>query len=675
MQIVYLSEISVKNFRLLEDISVKLEKNITLIVGRNNSGKTSFTHLLGYVFSDKTPKKLTLCDFSISCIEIFKKIAFCQKEISVDRILSMSRKFPQITIDLVIDYSDNQDDYPVSLLPFLIDIEAGTTLAKIKASYNIPSSDNLLEFISNLKNIATQDKEAKTTFLDSLSELIQKYYSWSIITVNPNDKSDIRSLDFSKLSSLICGYFISAQRSLGDYQSSEKDSIGSVIKSLITKRPESEKSKSDLAKELNIRQGELTEISQQEIDKMIPKIAFLGSDHIEKIAVDVQLNIDNFSPHLSMNYLQGNCGMKLPEHYNGLGRRNLLLISIKLVEYIQDHKFNDKHSDINIIFIEEPEAYFHPQMQETFIKMLFSYKEELEKTYLNNEKWPVQFVITTHSPHIANKENFQNIRYFKSVNDTNINRKTIIKDLSRFSDSSENLNFLRQYLTLTVCNLFFADKLVLVEGSTERILFPKLVKIFEEEKKQSFLSSQYIATLEVGGAHANIFYNLIDFLKIPTLIITDLDSIDSAIEGSDKTCCVSKGKSTSNPCIKNWFKDNTTLKNNDYSPNSLIKCKPEEKINGYKKITYQIPEKEDLPCGRSFESALMLANLDLLNINETDVVKLEEIIWNKTQNLNSKKKIALAFEYAFKKDTWNIPKYIKEGLTWLEQQGAHHDYD
>ncbi|MCK3669203.1 ATP-dependent nuclease [Photorhabdus noenieputensis] len=664
----YLSEIAIKNFRLLEDISIKLEKNITLIVGRNNSGKTSFTHLLGYVFSDKTPKKLTLCDFSISCIEIFKKIAFCQKEISVDRILSI---FPQITIDLVIDYSDNQDDYPVSLLPFLIDIEAETTLAKIKASYNIPSSDNLLEFISNLKNIAKQDKEAKATFLDSLSELIQKYYSWSIVTINPNDKLDIRSLDFSKLSSLICGYFISAQRSLGDYQSSEKDSIGSVIKSLITKRPESEKSKSALAKELNITQGKLTQISQQEIDKMIPKIAFLGSDHTEEITVDVQLNINNFSPHLSMNYLQGNCGMKLPEHYNGLGRRNLLLISIKLVEYIQDHKFNDKHSDINIIFIEEPEAYFHPQMQETFIKMLFSYKEELEKEYLKNEKWPVQFIITTHSPHIANKENFQNIRYFKSVNDTNINRKTIIKDLSLFSESSKNLDFLRQYLTLTVCDLFFADKLVLVEGSTERILFPKLVKLFEEEKKQSFLSSQYIATLEIGGVHADTFYNLIDFLQIPALIITDLDSINSA----GKTCCVSKGKSTSNYCIKNWFKNNTKLKYNGYSPSSLIKCKSEEKINGYKKITYQIPEKEDLPCGRSFESALMLANLDLLNINETDVVKLEEIIWNKTQNLNSKKKIALAFEYAFKKDNWNIPKYIKEGLTWLEQQGVHHDND
>lgn len=669
----YLSEITVKNFRLLKDVSIKLEKDITLIVGRNNSGKTSLTHLLGYVFSDKTPKKLALCDFSLRCIDLFKKIALCTKKLSSNRIISLSKKFPKIIIDIVIDYSENHDNYPVSLLPFILDIETDETKAKIRAVYQISDSDKLLEFIEILQTVANQHiikNEDNNIFFNLVSELLPKYYSWSVVAINPNDKSDVRVLDYTILSNLMRGYFISAQRSLGDYQTNEKDSIGNVIKSLIINRPETEKSKSALTNSLNQSQIELTDISQKEVDKMIPKIASFGSDHVENIAVDVNLNIDNFVPHLSMSYLQGDDGMRFPEHYNGLGRRNLLLISIKMVEYIQNHVFNEKLTEINLIFIEEPEAYFHPQMQETFIKMLLKYKVALEKAYLDGNKWPVQFIITTHSSHIANKENFQKIRYFKAINDNNVNRKSIIKDLSIFSDSPENIKFLRQYLTLTVCDLFFADKLILIEGNTERILFPKLVTLFEQKTALSSLSSQYIAVLEVGGAYAHIFYNLIDFLHIPTLIITDLDSID----GADKTCRVSQGTTISNPCIKNWFSFNTEeVKEDDYLPSQLITRSEDEKIRGHLRIAYQIAEKDTFPCGRSFEAALMLANLDLFGLTKTELTELEEEIWNRTKNMSSKKKIALAFEYAFEKDTWNIPKYILEGLIWLEKQGAHND--
>ncbi|OCG26686.1 hypothetical protein A9G11_13565 [Gilliamella sp. wkB108] len=669
----YLSEITVKNFRLLKDVSIKLEKDITLIVGRNNSGKTSLTHLLGYVFSDKTPKKLALCDFSLRCIDLFKKIALCKKKLSSNRIISLSKKFPKIIIDIVIDYSENHDNYPVSLLPFILDIETEETIAKIRAVYQISDSDKLLEFIEILQTVANQHiikNEDNNIFFNLVSELLPKYYSWSVVAINPNDKSDVRVLDYTILSNLMRGYFISAQRSLGDYQTNEKDSIGNVIKSLIINRPETEKSKSALTNSLNQSQIELTDISQKEVDKMIPKIASFGSDHVENITVDVNLNIDNFVPHLSMSYLQGDDGMRFPEHYNGLGRRNLLLISIKMVEYIQNHVFNEKLTEINLIFIEEPEAYFHPQMQETFIKMLLKYKVALEKAYLDGNKWPVQFIITTHSSHIANKENFQKIRYFKAINDNNVNRKSIIKDLSIFSDSPENIKFLRQYLTLTVCDLFFADKLILIEGNTERILFPKLVTLFEQKTALSSLSSQYIAVLEVGGAYAHIFYNLIDFLHIPTLIITDLDSID----GADKTCRVSQGTTISNPCIKNWFSFNTEeVKEDDYLPSQLITRSEDEKIRGHLRIAYQIAEKDTFPCGRSFEAALMLANLDLFGLTKTELTELEEEIWNRTKNMSSKKKIALAFEYAFEKDTWNIPKYILEGLIWLEKQGAHND--
>jgi len=41
-----IKNITIKNYRLLRSVSVDLEDDITLVVGKNNSGKTSFFEVL-----------------------------------------------------------------------------------------------------------------------------------------------------------------------------------------------------------------------------------------------------------------------------------------------------------------------------------------------------------------------------------------------------------------------------------------------------------------------------------------------------------------------------------------------------------------------------------------------------------------------------------------------------
>ena len=133
-----------------------------------------------------------------------------------------------------------------------------------------------------------------------------------------------------------------------------------------------------------------------------------------------------------------------------------------------------------------------------------------------------QLVVTTHSPHILYERGFSSIRYFRRVS-AEMEHQTDVRNLSRFKsrdDEKEALAFLQRYLKLTHCDLFFSDAAILVEGNVERLLLPAMI-----ERCASRLRSSALTLLEVGGAFAHRFRELIEFLGLTTLVITDLDSV------------------------------------------------------------------------------------------------------------------------------------------------------
>ena len=65
----YIHKVKVKNFRLLMDIELVLEEDTTLIVGRNNSGKTSLSEVMRRLLTD-TSTTFQLEDFSSASYEV-----------------------------------------------------------------------------------------------------------------------------------------------------------------------------------------------------------------------------------------------------------------------------------------------------------------------------------------------------------------------------------------------------------------------------------------------------------------------------------------------------------------------------------------------------------------------------------------------------------------------------
>ena len=73
-----------------------------------------------------------------------------------------------------------------------------------------------------------------------------------------------------------------------------------------------------------------------------------------------------FANSIIYEYQEGN--NNIPESQFGMGYTNLMVIIAKIVDYIELYNEKDINGSVNILCIEEPESFMHPQMQELFIK-------------------------------------------------------------------------------------------------------------------------------------------------------------------------------------------------------------------------------------------------------------------------------------------------------------------
>lgn len=651
----YIKDIQINNFRLLKDVKLSLETEATVIVGRNNSGKTSLTELFRRFLNDDTKFKLE--DFSLDSISMFQ--VALQAKIDGSDDSEIRSLLPSIDLILTFEYSDNINAYG-ALSEFIIDLDEAKTETIIKLSYQLKSGkiDAFFEGC-NMDNL-----------FETLKSRLPNLFSTIIYSIDPTNDENISIIDnTSKLHNLLKIDFINAQRGLDDVTQSEKDILGKVLSNIFKSAssidaPQDMKEVSQKIEEsINQLQTNINDDLKGKINELLPMLSLFGYPGLSdpKITAEPIIDIKTILESNTKIKYQQNNGISLPETYNGLGSRNLIYIMFKLYEFFRNYQSDTPNAANHIIFIEEPEAHLHPQMQEIFIKKISEVSNKFAEALNGGQKWPVQFVVTTHSTHIANEASFESIRYFSAKSYAENFFETQIKDLHVEFDIKENKEdkeFIHKYLTLTKCDLFFADKAIFFEGPTERILLPEFIRKTDSTKNTN-LSTQYISSIEIGGAYAHHFYKFIDFLELKTLIITDLDSTKLE-NGRYHTYPVNQSTHTSNVGLKQWF--NTV---NDNNPIVEIRTKTEQdKITKYRRIAFEIPENGDTACGRSFEDAFIIANKEMFEFNEKHNSDLENSAFLKAQDY-VKSKTNFAIELALSPNSWKTPKYIEEGLIWL----------
>jgi putative ATP-dependent endonuclease of OLD family len=669
----HISKIRIQNFRLLKDTTLDLEdesnNELSLLIGKNNSGKTSFIVLFEKFLKSG---KFYYDDFPMSLRKDILKVT------EKTDVYSLA-----IRLSLKIEYG--KADNLQNLSDFIVDLDPKCNTVRIAFEATINKS-------KLLKDLEAVTKRKDEFIKKNLSDYTQvRYYIYNKYSdFEPKHRSNLIQKDASDVNNLINLKIIQANRNVTSSDANPQDR--KILSHLTTQFYNSKVKISH--DDLDGINSSIIEADSQLSDNyktFFEPFLKNAKTFLELTDLNVVSDLQSkevMASHSKITY--GKDDTELPEHLNGLGYMNILYLLLNIE--IEKADFEEKGRDINLLFIEEPEAHTHPQLQYVFI-------DQISKT-LKGIKG-LQTFISTHSAHIVKKCNFKDIRYFHIQKDyENIEIRNFYIELqARYADEEdteidkvekENFKFLNQYLTIESSELFFAEKIIFIEGTSERMLLPYFINQFDEDgmgdKGDAALTSQNISILEVG-ANAKAFKHFLDFLDIKTLIITDLDTTEKKIKKGENgkkdsisypACPAKIGTHTSNATLRHYY-NSPKFDEEDFSAwMEKLKEHSHDDPSPLIKIAYQ--GVEDGYQGRSFEEAFVSANMDDIGSNLEDVDglkkkgKFDECKSDPDQfvdeMLDSKGKSSFASSLlylALSKENlkWNIPSYIKEGLKWI----------
>lgn len=717
-----ITSVFIQNFKKLYRCKIDFSNDTTLFVGANNSGKTSAMDALGKFLAGRP---FVFNDFTISNRELINKIGAqweipdCEKPESIS---NWSNLLP--SMDVWLDVALQDIHHVVSIIPTLnwrgglLGVRLLFQPQKIETLFTEYREAFFAARETEKKNNGKNEiRLFPQNLCDFLDRKLTAYFTIKSYILDPQKATEqlpqetvfeMECLTDNPLKGIVRINMISAQRGFSDTDKKEisefeRTSLSTQIRGYYDKYLDPEKTPSPEDLSILVATEQARKVFDQNLEtkfepaiKELEELGYPGVTN-PQITISSKVTTTEMLKHDSaVQYSLGakEDGFMLPEKYNGLGYQNLISIVFDLITFRDGWMRKGKASStdeiiepLQLVLVEEPEAHLHVQVQQVFIRKAYSILRNHEKLGDNN-LFSTQLVISTHSSHIAREEKFANLRYFKRLPkglECKVATSKVVNLSDVFGEENDTDKFVTRYLQTTHCDLFFADGAILVEGSAEHMLLPHFIR-----NKYSKLNQRYISILNINGKHSHRLAPLIDKLALPTLVITDLDSVEPTGHHKKAEPMRNNGLISGNYAITDWIIKKNLL-------NDLLDLPDKEKVVSKKsvcdyqiRVAYQIPIKvthlgvEVEALSRTFEDSLIYTNWDVLSsLNATDPGKLlkklkdgldaqnsfdslKTTIFNELKNSDVKAEFALDLIFSIAPEEIEVPEYINKGLTWLE---------
>jgi len=314
-----ISRIEIKNFRLLENFKLDLEKELSLVIGKNNTGKTSLLAALEKFVSQNDKHKITFDDFNVKLREKLKNIVLGLENIPAER----NYEPLGMELRLVIEYNDLDNLGQVAQL--IMSLDPDDNLITLGFDYRI----NYTNIIAMRDDYNTNKENYDDDPLLFLAENQQKYFGGiirrSYSSIDPNMYTDLNKEKIS-LDEVISFRSISAKRNVTNKESDKTLSGQTAVIYKKTEESEEQKEAVNLFKKtLRGTDKSLSSIYQTMFSKLLSSVENFGG--LSK--AETTLTIASTLQHREL--LDGNTTVMyrhdihdLPEHFNGLGYMNLI---------------------------------------------------------------------------------------------------------------------------------------------------------------------------------------------------------------------------------------------------------------------------------------------------------------------------------------------------------------
>ena len=275
---------------------------------------------------------------------------------------------------------------------------------------------------------------------------------------------------------------------------------------------------------------ENAEMDTKVISKNLNEILMEFFSNLGKTRIQIQKIGDYYEI-----FIEVNDGNELPLSNFGTGYIEMIIYLSNLILDIDNY---------SIICFEEPENNLHPQLQ----------KELMD--YLIEKLSDKQIFISTHSTCFIDYKIIKNV--YKLTHD---GKESKINTFYH-NDEIDDIDLLK-LLTLENSQFFFYDKVILVEGISDKLVLPHFANLlgFKTDK---------CLWLETGGKYTfHKYMHLLESFDVDSYVITDLDMI---VDGLNKIINL-----TENPDI------HSKLTELNREINSILDAKPEQYVIRSKK--------------------------------------------------------------------------------------------